>query len=362
MAEDRISMVDTSQMASDLSRILERAAGDELTPSVMAAVYAPGQNVNWKGAVPGAGRFSQATAYPDQPFRIASVTKIYVAAAVLRLIEDGQLDLQDPIASRVGPETLLMLSEGGYDPGAITVRHLLSHTSGLLDHAQTAAYAEDIAANPGRRWTRRDQIAIALADGAPLAPPGTVFRYSDTGYVIIGEILERATGETLAASVRRLLAFGSLGLTQTYWETLEPAPAGSGPRARQYMMDDDATDLDPSFDLYGGGGLISTVSDMARFVRALVHGRLFEKPGTLAAGLLTPRVVRQPESFLHTNLCMSYPMGERTGWGHSGFWGCVAVCCPDRDVTVAVTINQARPARADLLQTIVGELAARVLA
>jgi D-alanyl-D-alanine carboxypeptidase len=349
-------------MASDLSRILERAASDEMTPSVIAAVYAPGQDVNWTGAVPGAGRFSQVTAHPDQPFRIASVTKIYVAAAVLRLVEDGQLDLQDPMARRLGPETLSMLGVAGYDPAAITLSHLLSHTSGLLDHAQTATYGDDIAANPYRRWTRREQIAMALAAGAPLAPPGTVFRYSDTGYVIIGEILERVTGETLGASVRRLLAFESLGLTQTYWETLEPAPAGASSRARQYMMDWDATDIDPSFDLYGGGGLISTVSEMARFVRALVHGHLFEKPGTLPAGLLTPRVLRQPESFLHANLCMSFPMGERMGWGHSGFWGCVAVCCPDRDLTVAATINQARPARADLLQTIVGELAARVLA
>jgi D-alanyl-D-alanine carboxypeptidase len=90
----------------------------------------------------------------DHSLRIASVTKTFVAAAILRLLEQGRLELDDAIARLLLPASRGILREGGYDPGAITVRMLLAHTSGLYDYAASPAFFERIAGDPAHRWSR----------------------------------------------------------------------------------------------------------------------------------------------------------------------------------------------------------------
>src|SRR5205807_7846965 len=114
------------------------------------------------------------------------------------------------------------------------------------------------------------------------------YSYADTGYVILGEIVERTTGKPLPAAVSDLLKLKSLGIRSTYFESLEPPPPGALPRAHQYLGAADIHDIDPSFDLYGGGGQVSTTADLSRFFKALFQGRVFDHPETLAAGLVSP--------------------------------------------------------------------------
>ncbi len=109
---------------------------------------------------------------------------------------------------------------------------------------------------------------FAMKHGKPLAKPGAEFHYADTGYILLGEILERRTGNSLATAYRTLLHFNKLGLADTYLETLEPKPARAKQRAHQYLGTIDAADFDPSFDLYGGGGLVSTVDDLGQLAHA----------------------------------------------------------------------------------------------
>ena len=149
---------------------------------------------------------------PGARFRIASVTKPFVAAATLRLVEDGRLSLNDT-ADRLLPGAYdELLRDGGYDTAAITLRHLLTHTSGLYDFAADAydpsipgGFTAEVAKDPGRRWTRFEQIAFAMTQGKPYGDPGTVFGYSDTGACLVGEIIERATGQTMGAAIRELV-------------------------------------------------------------------------------------------------------------------------------------------------------------
>jgi D-alanyl-D-alanine carboxypeptidase len=188
-----------------------------------------------------------------------------------------------------------------------------------------------------------------------------VFSYSDTGYIILGEVVEQVAGQALGTTVRELLDFAGLGMSSTYWEETEPAPRRSPARVSQFIGDADATHYDPSLDLFGGGGLVSTLEDLSTFVRALIQGRVFNEPGTLAAGLFVPRVGRAPEQHVHSRLAMALPLGDLGGWGHFGIWGCGTVHCPDLDITVSVSINQAIPARETLLGDVFGKFG-RILA
>ena len=305
-------------------------------PGEVVAVRAPGLDVTV-----GAGLADVRAGTPlqgDTPFRVASVTKTFVAASVLRLVEQHRVRLDAPISKYLSPRSRAVLRAGGYRPRRITVRQLLHHTAGLFDYASTDAYDDINVADPGHRWTRDEQLEFATAHGRPVGEPGTRYHYSDTGYILLGEIIERATGQSLPAAVRRLIGFRRLGLGQTYWESLEPTPPGAKPRAHQYYDDFDNITLDASHDLYGGGGLVSTVSDLTRFYRALFHGQIFHNRKTLRAMLHVSRPGRHAGAGM--GIFRVDVDGERC-FGHPGYWGTETIYCPRLDLTIARTTNQA---------------------
>ena len=149
-----------------------------------------------------------------EPSRIASMTKTYTAAAVLRLMEQANLTLDDSVERHLKTATKQMLRLAGYDIRAMTVRQLLLHTSGLPDYNDDG-FKQTIAENPHHRWTRSEQVAWALNNSRPTGRPGEVFAYSDTGYVLLGEIIEQASGLPQATAYRGLLHFDDLLLRHT---------------------------------------------------------------------------------------------------------------------------------------------------
>jgi D-alanyl-D-alanine carboxypeptidase len=233
------------------------------------------------------------------------------------------------------------LLRGGYDPRIITVRELLHHTSGLFDYSKSPDYAKAVLADPAHRWTRAEQLAFAVDHGRPYGRPGERYHYSDTGYILLGEILERATSLSLGAAVRTLLELDRLGIRYTWFETLDSVPPGAPALAHQYLDSLDLSRFDPSPDLYGGGGLVSNADELARFYRALVRGQVLRRAETLDL-MLTPSsrsLEQQPDA--------GYGMGIGRGgldsvtcYGHSGFLGTVARTCPAIDLTVAGSMNR----------------------
>ena len=325
-----------------------------------AALHAdsPPLSLDWEGAAGLAAPETAEVMTPAHPVRIASNTKTFVAAAVLRLAEEGRLAIDDPVADHLPTEFVELLRGDGYDPQAITVRHLLTHTSGLFDHTSDERFEAAILADPQRRWTRAEQVAAAVEWGAPHAAPGEVYTYCDTGYVLLGEIVERASGRPLAVAVRELIGFERLGMDSTWWEILEPPPEGARPRAHQFLDDLDIFAFDPSFDLYGGGGIVATVGDLARFWRALFSGGVFADPTTLDTMLTTLDEVRGleedqgalPPGAYRMGL-WAVPVGGLEAYRHTGFWGTSASYVPDLDLVVTATVNQnqARDALAGLV-------------
>ena len=148
-----------------------------------AAVDRPG--LRWRGAAVVLDRASGSPLRASDGYRIASITKTFTSAAILRLADRGSLTLRAPVA-RYLPVAYRQaaLRDGGYDTGRITVRMLLQHTAGLYDYAGTGAYLQALLADPGHRWSRLEQLRFAMANGEPVAPPGRSCSYSDTRQAI----------------------------------------------------------------------------------------------------------------------------------------------------------------------------------
>ncbi len=329
---------DDRALVGRLHDALERNVNEyPAVPGEAAAVLLPHHDV--QASAGSAAPDGRVPLTPDTPFRIASVTKTFVAVAALRLVEQGRLDLDAPIGPLLDPATSGLLADDGYDLDRITVRRLLNHTAGLFDFAASDAYDDVNTDDPGHRWTRAEQLRFAVDHGDPLAEPGEEYHYDDTGYLLVGEIIERITGQTLPAAVRDLDGFARLGLDATWWETLEPAPAGAPARAHQFAgRHFDNTVLDASADLYGGGGLVSTVGDVARFYRALFDGKVFDHDATLDEMLTVSGPGRDAGAAL--GIFETRIAGSRC-YGHPGWWGTEAYHCPEPDLTFALTVNQA---------------------
>lgn len=285
----------------------------------------------------------------DTPFRIASNTKTFLAAAFLRLWEQDALSLDDDITKYLSAHYQQTLLELGYDLKAITLRHLLSHSSGLFDHA-TEAYLEDVIKDPSHKWTREEQIARYAQQGFPIIPAGKRFIYSDTGYILLGDILSQFMRKNMATSVRELLHFQDLDLPQTWWEDLELQPKPPKARARQFTGEHEGTHIDASMDAFGGGGLVMTTLELAKFTADLFEDRVYLHPSTL-------KEMKWQGS--HTGAA-NYRLGlmaEETDLGtlyyHLGYWGSVAYYLPEKQIAIAGFTTQ-KNNREDLI-TIVKE-------
>jgi len=332
-----------------LQSLLETAVEDATgIPAVALYVNAPRLKLEWNGAAGLADPASGTEMTPEHPVRIASNTKTFVAAAVLRLVEEGRLGLDDPVSEHLPDAQIELLAGDGYSPTEITIRHLLTHTSGLYDHSDSENYVHAILDEPMHRWTPAEQLESAMEWGDRLDAPGKIYSYCDTGYILLGEILEQSTGRSLAGAVRELVGFERLGLSSTWWETLEPRPIDVPDRAHQFLGELDVTGFDPSFDLYGGGGLVSTMRDLARFFRELVTGGVYAKPETTNTMLTTIDGVRLPPGASESALpAGAYRMGlwvneveGLTEYRHTGFWGTAVTYVPELDLTIAATVNQ----------------------
>ncbi|MER7106528.1 serine hydrolase domain-containing protein [Streptomyces sp. NPDC000229] len=229
-------------------------------------------------------------------FRAGSITKTFVATVVLQLTTEGRLHLDDPVGRHLPG---LLPHEAGR---RVTLRALLTHTSGLPDYADVSSRL-----SPTARTTAREAVRRALA-----RTPGPVGRYaySNTNYVLLGLVIEQVTGRTYAAEAsRRIISPLRLGGTSFPGaRTALPPPHG-----RAYdAAGRDVTALDPRT-ADAAGELISTLDDLNRFYAALLSGRLL--PAPQLRQLLDTRPANGPYGmgiYPHRLPCGT------TVWGHNG--------------------------------------------
>ncbi len=271
------------------------------------------------------------------PVRVASVTKTFVAATLLRLWEDGRLDLDAPIATLISPEHNTLLTEDGYDTDAMTVRHLAMHVGGLADHVGDA-YLAQIGDDPTHVWTRTEQLEVLVATSDPLSAPGEKFAYSDTGYILLGEIIERTTDQPLHRAVREQLGFAAMGLHATWWDEAESPPDGPPARAHQRIDGADIHGWHGSLDAFGGGGLIASMDDLTLFFATLFNGGVFAQADTMRVMTDAPG---HPDPDAYRIGLFPRSMADTAAYGHGGFWGIDAVYAPALDLAIAgVALDQ----------------------
>jgi D-alanyl-D-alanine carboxypeptidase len=207
-------------------------------------------------------------------YRVGSVTKSFVATVVLQLAAEHRLRLSDSV-ERWLPG---LLPNGR----AITIRELLSHTSGVFDYTADQGYFKARVARPRQVWSPRRLIAIA-AGHRPRFRPGTDWAYSNTNYVLLGLVVEAVTRSTLGEQLRARV-FQPLGLHSTSYPTGAAVP---GRMAHGYLGPFpgvpipaggmiDVTRVAPN--AWGGGQIVSDVDDLMRFYAALLGGRLLPRP------------------------------------------------------------------------------------
>jgi D-alanyl-D-alanine carboxypeptidase len=238
---------------------------------------------------------------PDDRFRIGSVTKTFVATIVLELAAEKRLRLEDPVA-RWLPGLLP-------DGRRITVRDLLAHRSGLAD------VADDPEVLNGSRAVWSPRRLVALVGRRPrIGAPGGAFHYSSTNYLVLGLVVERVTGRSVGAELRRRIV-GPLGLTDTSYQ---PGPLAGrhvhGYRLASHQGVVDFTsrrDLEPRSAHWAGasGDLVSSARDLARFLAVLLGGEVLPPRELHAMEAVSPRY----------GLGVAvYPTRCGLAWGHTG--------------------------------------------
>ena len=265
----------------------------------------------------------------DTVFDVASLTKVVATTtAVMTLIEDGRLRLNDPVAAHIpGFER--------YGKGNITIRHLLTHVSGLRP---------DVDLHP---WTGYETAIELAKDEVPTAAPNEAFVYSDINFFLLGHIVARISGETLDAYTKRVI-FDPLGMKETGFNPpqsllarIAPTERCAGPDPGTPCKRPDAPPLrgvvhDPTARRMGGvaghAGLFSTARDLQRFVRMLINGGQVDGVRVLSAASVramtspqTPAGMRAVRGFgwdidtqFSSNRGDLFPIGS---FGHTGFTG-----------------------------------------
>ncbi len=279
---------------------------------------------------------------PRDRVRVASNTKMFTAAVVLQLVAEGRLGLDDPVERHLPG----LVAGTGYDGDAITVRQLLQHTSGMADYVQDVLADPDAADHP---WEAVDLVHIGLSH-PPLFAPGTGWGYSNTGYLVLGMIVEAVTGTDIGTEItERLIEPLHLRDTSYPSERTIPGPHAHGYFAFPGQPVTDVTELEPSIP-GAAAALISTGPDLTRFVRALLDGRVL--PPAQLARMRTTVPAEGPDYGLGIRE-LPLPCGG-VAWGHAGnvpgFDSFTAATDDGRSVFVVVNGHLANGSVADVRQ------------
>lgn len=326
---------------------------------IMIHVEAPNKNISWTYAVGYADKGKKTKLNKDQPVLIASNTKTYVSASILKLVEMKRLELSQPIANLVLTRTKKLMEEKGYQVNKITIRNLLSHTAGITDYVDES-YFKTVGENPQHQWTRDEQIQLAMKIAKPMEPGGT-FSYGDINYLLLTEIMENNTGKSFYRSISELLDFKKLNLNATWFVDLELQPAQTLALAHQYSdaYHWDSSELNPSWDLYDGGGMAANMKDLALFFQYLFEGRIIKDKKVLSE-IYTYSITRAATN----NYCLglyNFPSFHGTrGYYHGGWWGTDVMYFPELNATVSVVtlLKEKRDINADVSHKIMDELKA----
>jgi D-alanyl-D-alanine carboxypeptidase len=324
-----------SKTAANLQAALNAARASGKLAGISAAVVFPDGSM-WTGQSGSAILSSKTPVTADTLFSIGSISKTFVAALALRLAEQGTISLTDPLSKYV--PTFPNASH-------ITLSELLDHRSGIRDVFDSTSMDNAITSNPSRIWT----VAQVLAGiGKPYFAPGRGYHYSNTNYILLGVVIEKVTGKTIASLVRSEF-LDPLGMKNTWFQPEETVATtnfaqgymNTASQPRDVSVGQKMLPYNSEATVAGtSGGFVSTASDLARWASALYGGGVLDEAELASMTDVSPTLP-------YTN----YPYGygfERTtiakqmAWGHrghlDGFWSAMWYL-PDYGITIVILTN-----------------------
>jgi D-alanyl-D-alanine carboxypeptidase len=336
------------KLEHSVSELVEK---DKSVRNCVLAVTKGDGSYSWAGAAGIANKDGQVPMTKDTPIYIASITKLYTATAIMKLYEEGALSLDDPISKYLPADLIkgINVYKGKDYSNEITIKQLLSHTSGIADY-YTEKSSKDgknlfelFLEEPERSWTVDETIARARDDLEPHFPPGTGAFYSDTNFQLLGKIIENITQKPLQI-VYEDFFFRPLGLKNTWLiGRSEPQVAPSAATADVFYNGMVITKIRSNGAYWADGGIVSTAEEMIIFLKALNEGKIINRD-TLEL-MHDWHKLEFPIQYGYGTMYFKLPslISKVTGltplWGHSGTTGSFLYYSEDLNLYMAGSVN-----------------------
>ena len=260
-------------------KVSEIVARNDSLSSALLTIYSGKTGYFEQFAAGAKSHSSDQPAVADSPYHAASVGKTMCATVLGMLVDEGRIGNDDTVTAWLDADVLagLFVIDGTDYRDQVTLRHLLSHTSGIADYFEGPvmrgpSMLEVISSDPDRLFTPEELIAFTRDNQEPVGKPGQQFYYSDTGYILLGLILEAIEGKPYA-DILEARIFEPLGMKDSYLmfynDNGEPADIlgiyidGIDYSARNALSID-----------WSGGGVVTTMKDLLTFMTALEDGEL----------------------------------------------------------------------------------------
>jgi D-alanyl-D-alanine carboxypeptidase len=220
----------------------------------------------------------------NQPYFIASIGKLFTSVLIGILVEKAMISYEDPLYPYIDPDLLhnLHIYKGKDYTNDIKIKHLLNHTSGLNcfiedKPKQGKSMIDFMFAEPSRYWTPQEVIQWSKQHLQSHFPPGKGFHYSDTGYNLLGLIIEKVTEKPFHEALRHYI-FEPLQMNHSYFiHRSEPIVKSDYPMAQLYARNINTTQYRSLTISYAGGGIVSTNEDLLKFMKALVSHKILNE-------------------------------------------------------------------------------------
>ncbi|MFD7093779.1 serine hydrolase domain-containing protein [Streptomyces xanthophaeus] len=316
----------TPEVARQLDAAVQKVMTEAKVPGVMVSVSAPGRGA-YERSFGVADVATGARMEPDLFMRIGSETKTFTVTAVLELVDDGKLGLDDTIGKYVA---------GVPNGDKITLRELAGMRSGLFNYSQDEDFFKALTSDPRRQFTPQQLLGYAFKHPVNFAP-GAQFEYCNTNLILLGLVVEKVSGVPLAEFIGREVVKPA-GLRNTVFPLGAEFPS---PHAHGYTNQtatgktEDATDWNPSWG-WAAGAMISDLADLRTWAKVLATGELLT-PATQAQRLKTTPAGDLPDT--------GYGLGifDVDGWiGHNGSlpgYQSLTVYLPSAQATMVVLLN-----------------------
>jgi D-alanyl-D-alanine carboxypeptidase len=330
----RVALSTNAALFQNLQQALQRACTNQGIVGASAATVLPNHGL-WLGT---SGYSSNTVPIrPQTRFEIGSITKTFVATTVLRLAEEGRLNLDDTVG-----QWLPTLNCTNVSP-AITIRQLLNHRAGTYNFGDDLDFRVALFTDWSRYWQPEEVMNYVKA---PYFPPDTGGEYSNTGYVLLGMIIRSVTGSTVAAEMRRTV-LNRADLRSTFvgaeedWngDLADPHLDFDGDGIQEDLGGYPQTAILSSF--WTSGAVVATPADVARFGIALFEGGLLNEASLTAMRSFQPLDIVGYTYDYGLGL-MRFNILGREHWAHSGgLFGEYAwlLYCPSTGVSLAVAYN-----------------------